>query len=872
TATYENTRPKALNGVSADIVYVGDPDQVTWYHRNTLTAVSSLSKLTFGAIMKGDGLVSKSTSVLESSSPQLTHTLSIYPQTVPNSTVNNWITKLKANILRIDALNFEQTRTDHQSWWNNFWNRSWVFLRGDATATTTTQGYILQRFVTACGGRGAYPIKFNGSIFVVDNSAYKDVSGNVSSVSADYRTWGGQYWFQNTRAMYWPRLAAGDFDVMRPLFDMYYNILPANSAQIQTYYNHDGAYFAETAPFWGGLKYAGPEVTEDWTLHYFTPILEISMMMLDYYEFTGDVDFAKQRLLPVATAGITFFNKHFQRDTNGKLLLDPDNSIEMYWKVKNPAPDIAGLRAVLPRLIALPESLVDADTRLGWMNFLKEIPELPQTATVLLPYQGDQTAIARNSENPELYSVYPFRLYGIGKPNIQLAQSTFNARKCTFKGCWSQDPVQASQLGFASVAKNYVNFNLTRKDAQQKFPAFWERANDYSPDEDNGGNGEHGLQQMIMQTDGKKIYLLPAWPQGWEGDFKLNAPFQTTVEGTIANGTITNLIVTPAERTADVVILSSTKIDRTGWMASASNNNTDAAKGIDESVSSRWDTQATQTNGQTFTLQFAKKEKVNKLVLDYATSPNDGPDTYELYESNNGIDWVGPVVNGKGGNSTTEISFPTINTQYLKIKQVGTKAMYWSICDLNAFGNTQSVSVTSLQLQSTATTLPVNGILQISGIIAPSNAENQQILWSSDKPTIASVDAFGKVTGLTEGQVKIKGITLDGLFAAELTLTVSGSLESDIKQPSLSSFSFDVMPNPVQSVVAFRCNVPTNTDKVTIQLYDLKGACVKTKEINKQTNGFFEEILDVHSLPTGNYMACVTAGLYSATKHILLKY
>ncbi|MDP4238444.1 MAG: DUF5703 domain-containing protein, partial [Bacteroidota bacterium] len=81
TATYENTRPKALNGVSADIVYVGDPDQVTWYHRNTLTAVPSLSKLTFGAIMKGDGLVSKSTSVLESSSPQLTHTLSIYPQT-----------------------------------------------------------------------------------------------------------------------------------------------------------------------------------------------------------------------------------------------------------------------------------------------------------------------------------------------------------------------------------------------------------------------------------------------------------------------------------------------------------------------------------------------------------------------------------------------------------------------------------------------------------------------------------------------------------------------------------------------------------------------------------------------------------------------
>lgn len=875
TATYENMRPKAQNGVSADIIYVGDANQVTWYHRNTLTAVPALSKLTFGAVMQGSGLVSKSTSVLESSSPQLTQTLSIFPLAVSNSTVNNWLTKLKTNITRIESLNFEQTRTDHQLWWNNFWNRSWVFLRGDAAAASTTQGYILQRFVTACGGRGAYPIKFNGSIFVVDNPAYKDIIGNVSSVSADFRTWGGQYWFQNTRAMYWPRLAAGDFDIMRPLFDMYYNILQANSAQVKSYYNHDGAYFAETAPFWGGLKYAGPEVTEDWTLHYFTPVLELSMMMLDYYEFTGDTAFAKQRLLPVAKGGITFFDNHFQRDANGKLLLDPDNAIEMYWKVKNPASDIAGLRAVLSRLIDLPESLADADTRLGWMNFLKEIPELPQTVSatgrVLLPYEGEQIATLRNSENPELYSVYPFRLYGIGKPDIRLAQNTFNVRKCTFKGCWSQDPVQAAQLGFATVAKNYVSFNLARKDAQQRFPAFWERANDYSPDQDNGGNGEHGLQQMIMQTDGKKIYLLPAWPQGWEGDFKLNAPFQTTVEGTITNGTITNLIVTPAERAADVVIFSSSKIDRTGWTASASNNNTSANKAIDSNVSTRWDTQATQTAGQTFTLQFAKKEKVNKLVLDYAINPDDGPDTYELYESNNGIDWVGPVTSGKGGNSTTEINFSTINTQYLKIKQVGSKALYWSICDLNAFGNAQSVSVTSLQLQSASNTLKVNEVLHMSGIITPANAENQTILWSSDKPAIASVDESGKVTGLAEGTVKIKGITLDGLFVVEFPLTVSGRLESGVKIPSESMYGFDIMPNPAKSVVRLRCKTPSGIDKVTIQLYDIKGSCVKAMEITKMANNLFEDTLDIHDLPAGNYTTRMIAGQFSDSKHLLLK-
>ena len=105
-------------------------------------------------------------------------------------------------------------------------------MEGDADAAKVTEGYVLQRFVTACAGRGAYPIKFNGSIFTMDNPAEdkgKDkVTGRniVEPVSADFRAWGGQYWFQNTRPMYWARLAAGDFDMMQPLFRMYWNKLP----------------------------------------------------------------------------------------------------------------------------------------------------------------------------------------------------------------------------------------------------------------------------------------------------------------------------------------------------------------------------------------------------------------------------------------------------------------------------------------------------------------------------------------------------------------------------------------------------------------------------------------------------------------------
>lgn len=177
----------------------------------------------------------------------------------------------------------------------------------------------------------------------------------------------------------------------------------------------------------------------------------------------------------------------------------------------------------------------------------------------MLPYTGPQSAKSFNSENPELYAIYPFRLYGLGKPDLDIAINTFNARKQRAKGCWVQDPIQAAMVGDAATAKDYVSFALNRKDPNLKFPAFWNKGNDYAPDEDNGGNGENGLQQMLLQVVDKKIMLLPAWPKGWDADFKLNAPYSTTIQGKVLKGHLVNLKVTPTSRAIDVIDMTKKK-------------------------------------------------------------------------------------------------------------------------------------------------------------------------------------------------------------------------------------------------------------------------------------------------------------------------
>jgi hypothetical protein len=61
----------------------------------------------------------------------------------------------------------------------------------------------------------------------------------------------------------------------------------------------------------------------------------------------------------------------------------------------------------------------------------------------------------------------------------------------------------------------------------------------------------------LIQCDGKRIQLLPAWPADWTADFKLHAPYQTTVEGHVENGKISDLKVTPQSRAGDVIVCES---------------------------------------------------------------------------------------------------------------------------------------------------------------------------------------------------------------------------------------------------------------------------------------------------------------------------
>jgi hypothetical protein len=447
-----------------------------------------------------------------------------------------------------------------------------IYLNGKLVAKRTgsrvspiTRGYILQRYVQACGGRGSLPIKFNGSIFTVEPKRMG------RPFNADWREWGDCHWWQNVRLPYHPMLASGDFEMMDPLVRMYATVRPLCEARSKLYHGVRGSYFPETMTVWGtysngdyGWDRTGhqpKDVLAPWWCYAWNQGPELVALMLDRWDYTDDETFLKEQVLPMAESVLAYFDTRFKRDAHGKLILNPTQAVETYWKdVINDAPTTAGLKNITARLCALPERLTTAEQRAFFAKMKAACPEVPTEEIVeqgkkirkLAPaekYAKERT----NCENPELYPVWPFRLFGVGKPRIEEAVAAYTRRGNHLDVGWGYDGSCAALLGLTDEAARILKVKAANSHPNYRWPATWGPNFDWLPDQDHGSNLLETTQLMLLQADGDVIRLLPAWPKEWDVHFKLHAPHRTTVECVYRHGKIEQLKVEPPSRRKDVV-------------------------------------------------------------------------------------------------------------------------------------------------------------------------------------------------------------------------------------------------------------------------------------------------------------------------------
>lgn len=449
-----------------------------------------------------------------------------------------------------------------------------IYLDGKVVAQTEplkgspiTRGYVLQRYVQACQGRGEYPIKFNGGYYTVEPTPM-----GIQS-TPDFRNWGDCFWFQNIRHMTHPMMAAGDFDLTESFFRLYEKSRLLAEERSALYHGSKGAYFPETmTPFgtYSGRDYGWnreglePKVVQcPWWDDAWNQGPELVNLMLDRWDITRDEAFLKQRVLPMAESILRYFDTRFKKDHKGRIVIDPTQVVETYWEgVVNDTPCVAGLIRITDRLTALPLSLLTPGQRSFFVKMKDACPPLPieekNGLDQIAPAENYAPKIS-NVENGELYAVWPFAVVSLkDQTYLEEAKRAYANRKNRLDNGWGYDGNAAAILGMADEAARILSGKVRNSHPGYRWPATWGPNFDWLPDQNHGGNLLNQTQLMLIQSDplelGGQIRLLPAWPKNWDASFKLHAAGRTLVECDYVGGKVVRLKVTPSSRMKDVLL------------------------------------------------------------------------------------------------------------------------------------------------------------------------------------------------------------------------------------------------------------------------------------------------------------------------------
>lgn len=472
-------------------------------------------------------------------------TYDLYAST-PFKAYNFAAQRVKRSVITItlnveDGLNASRTYVPNkvkssQDWWHEYWQRSWIKTTAPE-AKEMVRNYELFRFMLGCNAFGKWPSKFNGGLFTFD-PVYED---EKAPFTPDYRKWGGgTMTAQNQRLVYWPMLKSGDFDLMKSQLDTYLRLLPNAKLRTKYYWGHEGASFSEQIENFGlpnPAEYGKHKPGEDmgnernaWLEYQWDTVLEFCQMILEAHRFSG-MDISSYE--PLVEQSLVFFDKHYRylakqrgvKDSNadGKLILYPSSGCETFKMAYNPSSVVAALKSVSL-------SYFNYKNDSAFHKLYQSIPDVPIKDDMIQP--AVVWARVQNVETPQLYPVFPWRMFGVwqeggvGQDSLRIARNTYmndtHAVKMRSIEGWKQDNIWAACLGLTEEAAKLNREKFAS--GPYRFPAFWNRGFDWSPDLNRGGAAMIGLQEMLLQeSPSGETLICPAWPKEWHVEFKLHS-------------------------------------------------------------------------------------------------------------------------------------------------------------------------------------------------------------------------------------------------------------------------------------------------------------------------------------------------------------
>ncbi|MCI6228766.1 MAG: Ig-like domain-containing protein [Clostridiales bacterium] len=128
----------------------------------------------------------------------------------------------------------------------------------------------------------------------------------------------------------------------------------------------------------------------------------------------------------------------------------------------------------------------------------------------------------------------------------------------------------------------------------------------------------------------------------------------------------------------------------------------------------------------------------------------------------------------KAGNTTVSIWQKFVyDSSYAEITTTATDTVTFTITEPST-----NVPVTGVTLNQTALPLGVGSSSTLTATVAPENATNKAVTWTTDNAEVATV-ADGVVTAVAEGTATITATTVDGGFTASCAVTVTAAATAE---------------------------------------------------------------------------------------------
>ena len=347
--------------------------------------------------------------------------------------------------------------------------------------------------------------------------------------------WGSKYTVNiNAEMNYWLAEPTNLADLHPQLFDLLDRTRPQGAVTAKKYYNARGFVVHHNTDIWGDPIPVDHVQAGVWAMG----AAWMSLHLFSHYAFSGDTDFLRRRAYPRIKEIAEFLLDYLVEAPDGTLVSGPSQSPENKYKLPDgstaslcmsPAMDTEIIRAVFDRVARMSVTLgVDVELRAQVQAASKRLPSLKIGGNGALQEWNEDYAETEPGHRhiSHLFALYPDHQITLREtPELaQAARKVLERRLANGGGstgwsrawiinCWARlEDGEAAYESVLALLRSETRGNL--------FDICGMKAN--SPFQIDGNlGGAAGIAEMLIQSHGGVVRLLPALPRAWaSGHFR----------------------------------------------------------------------------------------------------------------------------------------------------------------------------------------------------------------------------------------------------------------------------------------------------------------------------------------------------------------